>query len=225
MQGIAHNALYTLRELICEEQFFVSDNDTSSSQQITAHNAEAAHTMEEQEMAEQARARWQRVSRANQASRMGRALSRRRRRSAGRSVRLTLSATELAAQWEIFLQRLQHDIGSALECRLQSTLLDAMETAIQEMALAPALDLVDNAQQHLRLREQSVFLQPRCACERMVRGLVQAFTFALLRRQSEEVRALISKWRAQLPSTPPPPQLSLYEHEHSSESVSPSAES
>ena len=172
---------------------------------VEAHNTEAAHTVEEQEMAEQARARWQRVSRANQASRVGRALSRRRRRSAGRSVILTLSATELAAQWEIFLQRLQHDIGSALECRLQSTLLDAMETAIQEMALAPALDLVDNAQQHLRLREQSVFLQPRCACERMVRGLVQAFTFALLRRQSEEVRALISKWRAQLPSPVLPP--------------------
>lgn len=260
LQSVAHNALYTLQELVAEEYQQVSvservsvtlcvDEEASpltthpqsqhASEDRTPHSSKddtsplltqprphsLTHTLSQTELAEQARMRWQRVSRANQASRVCRTLNRRRRQSGGAlshehtptaessahtQAAPALTARELRVLWDVLLQRLEHDIGSAIESRLQTILLDAMETSVQEMALAPALDLVENTHSLALTQSQSTgaqrgetFLQPQCVCERMVRGLVTAFTYALLRRHCEEARMLIGKWRAQLPCSPP----------------------
>jgi hypothetical protein len=225
VKGLIHNAIFSFQQLISEEELFISEEEqsqrldsgvasscvgspspNSSVEGMYSSCRGRTVSMETLDMAEHSRARAKRVSRANQASRVFRLATQRRRSSAGKLSRcVMLSSVQLFRQFETTLQRLEHDIGSAIECRLQVTMLDAMETTLQEMALAPVSEMlqqaeVDDAKTNkpcLRQREQAM-VNLQMVGERMVRDLVKSFTLLFMRRQTMEAQCLVLKWRTQI---------------------------
>jgi hypothetical protein len=111
---------------------------------------------------------------------------------------LDLSRGDLFAQYEIMLERLEHDMIQAVECRLQSTMIDAMEATIQEMVLIPAMDILQERKSKKKYKDMNFFINMYCVGERMIRDLVKTFTHVMMRKMTNEFKQLILKWRVQI---------------------------
>eukprot|EP01039_Chlorochromonas_danica_P009217 gene9217-10178_t len=83
------------------------------------------------------------------------------------------------------LARLKHDVQLSLHHRLMAILRDAMEVKVQELLIAPALDLVYAAQPLVTHSSIALFLP--CVGERMVRKRIDIFLTDLLLSYDEDI--------------------------------------